>query len=117
MWQRRGLSMGGTQYAHGVSVQAPSSLVIDLNRQCRSYDALAGIDDMTAELGVGAVRFSVLADGRRVWRSKVVRAGDQPVPVHVPLSGVRTITLVVEPHTPFGRVAVADWADSRISCA
>ncbi|MEU8530440.1 sigma-70 family RNA polymerase sigma factor [Streptomyces sp. NPDC048629] len=117
MWQRTGLYMGGTRYAHGVSVHAPSSLVIDLNRQCRSYDAVAGIDDMSADLGVGGVRFVVLADGKRVWRSKVVEAGDPPVPVHVPLSGVRTITLVVEPHTPFGRAAIADWADSRISCS
>ncbi|WP_418957887.1 sigma-70 family RNA polymerase sigma factor [Streptomyces tritici] len=117
MWQRQGLSTGGTRYAHGVSVHAPSSLVIDLNRQCRSYDAMVGVDDMSADLGVGGVRFVVLADGRRVWRSKVVEAGDAPVPVHVPLSGVRTLTLVVEPHTPFGEAAIADWAQSRIRCA
>ncbi|MFG2333678.1 sigma-70 family RNA polymerase sigma factor [Streptomyces sp. NPDC048604] len=117
MWQRQGLYMGGTPYAHGVSVHSPSSLVIDLNRQCSSYDAVAGIDDLSADLGVGGVRFVVLADGNRVWRSKVVEAGDPPVPVHVPLTGVRTITLLVEPHTPFGRAAVADWANSRISCA
>ncbi|MFB7542983.1 sigma-70 family RNA polymerase sigma factor [Streptomyces zaomyceticus] len=117
MWQRDGLSVGGTPYAHGVSVHAPSSLLIDLNRQCTSYDAIVGIDDLSALLGVGGVRFSVYGDEERLWRSDVVRAGDPPVPVHVDISGRRTIRLVVEEHTPFGRAAVADWAQSRISCS
>ncbi|MFF5934781.1 sigma-70 family RNA polymerase sigma factor [Streptomyces sp. NPDC012508] len=117
MWQRDGLSLGGTRYAHGVSVHAPSELVIDLNRQCSGYDALVGIDDLSAPLGVGGVRFAVYGDGERLWRSEVLRPGEPAVPVHVGLAGVRTIRLVVEEHTPFGRVAVADWAQSRISCA
>ncbi|MFI1656668.1 sigma-70 family RNA polymerase sigma factor [Streptomyces sp. NPDC020472] len=117
MWQRDGLSVGGTRYAHGVSVHAPSSLLIDLNRPCTSYDAIVGIDDLSARLGVGGVRFSVYGDGARLWHSRVVQAGDPPVPVHVDLSGLSTIRLVVEEHTPFGRAAVADWAESRISCS
>ncbi|MFI8910622.1 sigma-70 family RNA polymerase sigma factor [Streptomyces sp. NPDC053513] len=117
MWQRDGLSISDTQYAHGVSVHAPSSLLIDLNRQCASYDAIVGVDDLSARLGVGGVRFSVYGDGARLWRSRVVQAGDPPVPVHVDLSGISTIRLVVEEHTPFGRAAVADWAESRISCS
>ncbi|WP_079042358.1 sigma-70 family RNA polymerase sigma factor [Streptomyces aureus] len=117
MWQRGNLSIGGTPYAHGVSVHAPSSLLIDLNRRCTSYDAIVGVDDLSALLGVGGVRFSVYGDEERLWRSDVVRAGDPPVPVHVDISGRRTIRLVVEEHTPFGRAAVADWAQSRISCS
>ncbi|MFF5766711.1 sigma-70 family RNA polymerase sigma factor [Streptomyces tanashiensis] len=117
MWQRGSLSMGDAQYAYGVSVHAPSSLLIDLNRQCTSYDAVVGVDDLSALLGVGGVRFSVYGDGERLWRSDVVRAGDPPVPVHVDISGRTTIRLVVEEHTPFGRAAVADWAESRISCS
>ncbi|MFD9247370.1 NPCBM/NEW2 domain-containing protein, partial [Streptomyces sp. NPDC059556] len=117
MWQRDSLSIGGTPFAHGVSVHAPSSLLIDLNRQCTRYDAVVGVDDLSALLGVGGVRFSVYGDGERLWRSDVVRAGDPPVPVHVDISGRRTIRLVVEEHTPFGRAVVADWAQSRISCS
>ncbi|MGW4163228.1 sigma-70 family RNA polymerase sigma factor [Streptomyces sp. NPDC004788] len=118
MWQRSGLSMNGTRYAHGVSVHAPSSLFIDLNRQCDSYDALVGVDDITVPLpGPAGVRFSVYADGERLWRSAVVRPGDAPLPVHVGLSGRHTLRLVVEQHTPFGHAVLADWANSRISCA
>ncbi len=117
MWQRDNLSIGGTPYAHGVSVHAPSSLLINLNRQCTSYDAIVGVDDLSALLGVGGVRFSVYGDEERLWRSDVVRPGDPPVPVHVDISGLSMIRLVVEEHTPFGRTAVADWAQSGISCS
>ncbi|MEU8764436.1 sigma-70 family RNA polymerase sigma factor [Streptomyces sp. NPDC048659] len=117
MWQRSRLSMDGTSYAHGVSVHAPSSLLIDLNRQCTAYDAVVGIDDITLPLGVGGVRFAVYGDDERLWRSEVIRPGDPPVPVHVGIEGRRELRLVVEEHTPFGRAAVADWAQSQISCS
>ncbi|MGA5868357.1 sigma-70 family RNA polymerase sigma factor [Streptomyces cinereoruber] len=117
MWQRRGLSVGGTRYAHGVSVHAPSSLVIDLNRQCTSYDAMVGVDDLSALFGVGGVRFSVYGDGQRLWWSGVIEAGDPPVPVHVDITGRSRLRLVVEEAGPLGRAAIADWARSRISCS
>ncbi|MFC8289921.1 sigma-70 family RNA polymerase sigma factor [Streptomyces sp. NPDC057250] len=117
MWQRRGLSVGGTRYARGVSVHAPSSLVIDLNRQCTRYDAVVGVDDLSALFGLGGVRFSVYGDGQRLWRSGVIGAGDPPVPVHVDITGRSRIRLVVEEAGPLGRTAIADWAQSRISCS
>ncbi|MFJ4873097.1 sigma-70 family RNA polymerase sigma factor [Streptomyces sp. NPDC088757] len=117
LWQRKGLSVGGTRYAHGVSVHAPSSVVIDLNRRCTSYDAVVGVDDLSALFGVGGVRFSVYGDGERLWRSGVVGAGGPPVPVHVDLTGRSRLRLVVEETGPLGRAAIADWAQSRISCS
>ncbi|MFB7515852.1 sigma-70 family RNA polymerase sigma factor [Streptomyces sp. NPDC056144] len=117
MWQRDGLDIAGTSYAHGVSVRAPSSLLINLNRQCTSYRAVVGIDDMSVLRHQAGVRFSVYGDGVQLWRSQVLRAGDPAVPVYVDLTGVSTIRLVVEQHTPFGRLATADWAQSAISCS
>ncbi|MFE3739637.1 NPCBM/NEW2 domain-containing protein, partial [Streptomyces sp. NPDC059134] len=114
LWQRSSVSIGGTRYGHGVTMHAASSVTIDLNRSCSTYAALVGVDDMT--LGRGSVRFSLYGDGARLWRSPVLNGGDAAVPVQVGISGQRTIRLVVEPHTPFGAVALADWARSRISC-
>ncbi|MFE4450555.1 sigma-70 family RNA polymerase sigma factor [Streptomyces sp. NPDC056796] len=114
-WQRQGLSIASTTYAHGVTAPSRSSVTVQLNRACTRYDAMAGVDDLT--LGLGAVRFSVYdGDGPRLWQSPVVRGGEPAVPVSVGIEGVRTIRLVVEPEGPFGGVALADWADSRISC-
>ncbi len=113
VWQRRSLTVAGVTYPEGVTVNGRSSVVIDLNRSCTSYRAMAGIDDMS--LGLGSAVFSVHADGVRLWQSGVVRAGDPAVPVSVALSGRRTVRLVVEPRG--GALAVpADWATSRFLC-
>lgn len=116
VWQRSNVSIASTRYAHGVTVHARSSVTIQLNRSCTRYEAMVGVDDLT--LGLGAVRFSVFdGDGARLWRSPVMKGGESAVPVSVGIAGQSSIRLVVEPHTPFGAVALADWADSRISCA
>ncbi|MGW0536882.1 sigma-70 family RNA polymerase sigma factor [Streptomyces sp. NPDC003032] len=114
VWQRRGLSIADRRYSHGVTVHGESSVTIDLNRSCTTYAAVVGIDDMT--MGLGKVRFSVYADGARLWRSPLLKGGDPALPVQVNLTGRTTIRLVVEPHTPFHAVTLADWAQSRMRC-
>ncbi|WP_338671847.1 sigma-70 family RNA polymerase sigma factor [Streptomyces sp. SCSIO 30461] len=114
LWQRWGMSIDGTRYGHGISVRARSSIAIDLNRSCRAFEAVTGVDDST--LGRGAVRFSVYGDGTRLWQSPVLRRGDTAVPVNLAIAGHGTIRLVVEPQTAVGSVAMADWALARISC-
>ncbi|TWV53441.1 RNA polymerase subunit sigma-24, partial [Streptomyces misionensis] len=116
VWQRHGLSVGGEQYARGATVRGDSSVTVVLNRRCTAYDALAGVDDMT--LGLGKVSFAVYADGVPLWQSGMVKGRDQAVPVHVDLTGRTTVRLVVRPHSnAFDQNALADWADSRFTCA
>ncbi|MDX3855462.1 sigma-70 family RNA polymerase sigma factor [Streptomyces sp. AK02-01A] len=114
LWRRWGMSIGGTRYGHGVTMHAPSSVTIDLNRRCSTYEAMVGVDDLTP--GRGSVRFSVHGDGGRLWRSPVLRGGEAALPVEVGIAGQRSIRLVVEPHTPFDMTSLADWAQSRIRC-
>ncbi|MFI1367394.1 sigma-70 family RNA polymerase sigma factor [Streptomyces griseochromogenes] len=115
VWRRYGMSIGGKWYTPGVTVHGESSVTIDLNRRCTAYDALAGVDDLT--LGLGKVSFSVYADGARLWRSGTVAGGGPAVPVHVDLTGRKTVRLVVEPRSKvFDQVALADWAESRFTC-
>ncbi|MFI8308803.1 sigma-70 family RNA polymerase sigma factor [Streptomyces sp. NPDC085927] len=115
VWQRSALSVARRSHTPGVTVHGRSSVTVDLNRPCTAYDAMAGVDDLTMKLG--KVAFSVHADGVLLWNSGPVKGGDRAVPVHVDLTGRRTVRLVVEPHSPFGRPALADWAESRFTCA
>ncbi|MFF5195141.1 sigma-70 family RNA polymerase sigma factor [Streptomyces anthocyanicus] len=115
VWQRSDLSVDDVSYAHGVTVNGRSSVTIDLNRECSSYDALAGVDDLTIKLG--KVHFSVYADDVRLWNSGMVKGGDPAVPVHVDITGRETLRLVTEPHSHFDSLALADWAQSRFTCA
>ncbi|MDX2904142.1 NPCBM/NEW2 domain-containing protein, partial [Streptomyces scabiei] len=114
VWQRYGMSIAGKRYGNGVTVHGRSSVTIDLNRRCDTYDALVGVDDLAH--GLGEVRFSVYGDGVRLWRSGPVRGGEPAVPVRVGLGGRETVRLVVEPHSPYDLPVPADWADSRFSC-
>ncbi|MDH2411372.1 NPCBM/NEW2 domain-containing protein [Streptomyces chitinivorans] len=114
LWQRSELRIGGRDRGYGVTVPARSSVTVDLGGDCTSFEALAGVDDLTALRG--AVRFSVYGDGVRLWESGVVRRGEEPVPVHVPLTGVRTLRLVVEPNGLLDSVVMAGWARARIGC-
>ncbi|MEG8276093.1 sigma-70 family RNA polymerase sigma factor [Streptomyces sp. AHA2] len=114
VWKRSGLSVDGRRYAHGVTVHGRSSVTVDLNRSCTSYDAKAGVDDLALKLG--RVYFSVYADGVRLWRSGLVEGGDPAVPVHVDLTGRSTVRLVVEPRGVLDDVTLADWAESAFTC-
>lgn len=115
VWQRSsGVSVAGKRYGDGVTVVGRSDVTVDLNRPCTAFDALAGVDDLTTT--PGRVIFSVYGDGVPLWHSVPVEAGDPAVPVHVDLTGRRTVRLVVTPDNRFGNLALADWADSRFAC-
>ncbi|MET7652550.1 sigma-70 family RNA polymerase sigma factor [Streptomyces sp. NPDC005486] len=115
LWQRYGLSIADRRYERGVTVHGDSSVTVDLNRACTSYDALVGVDDLTMKLG--KVSFAVYADGNRLWSSGVIEGGDPAVPVHVDLTGRATVRLVTEPHSGLDSVALSDWAESGFTCS
>ncbi|SEG94593.1 RNA polymerase sigma factor, sigma-70 family [Actinacidiphila yanglinensis] len=117
-WDRSDPTVDGTTYDHGITVHAPSTVTIALNRSCVSYDARAGIDDLVSPLVRTAVTFAVYADGTRLWSSGPIHPGDPAVPVHVGLTGRTSIQLVVTPSSgSFAFANLADWADSVITCA
>ncbi|MGW2546177.1 NPCBM/NEW2 domain-containing protein [Kitasatospora sp. NPDC001574] len=116
-WQRDAVSIDGARHAHGITVHAPATTLIDLNRSCTSFDAVAGMDDLT--VSIGGVVFSVQGgDGRTLWSSPALRAGDPAVPVHVPLAGQKSIRLVVTPaNGVWSALNMADWAEARFRCS
>ncbi|MCP3754815.1 sigma-70 family RNA polymerase sigma factor [Streptomyces sp. TBY4] len=115
VWQRWGPVIGGQRYGHGITVGSRSSVEIALNRSCVSFSARAGVDGMSLHTN-GTVRFSVYADGQRLWRSRALGYEDPAASVSVSLSGHKTLRLVVE-RAEGGRLpTLASWADSVISC-
>ncbi|MFK0255251.1 sigma-70 family RNA polymerase sigma factor [Streptomyces sp. NPDC090445] len=115
VWQRWGLEIADRRYAHGITVRAPSSVEIALNRQCGSFSARAGVDGLSL-LSDGKVRFSVYADGQRLWRSGPLGHDDPAAAVSVPLTGRKTVRLVVEQVGQGRMPALASWGDAVISC-
>ncbi|MFD9259176.1 NPCBM/NEW2 domain-containing protein [Streptomyces sp. NPDC059538] len=96
-------------------MNARSSVEIALNRQCTSFSAQAGVDGLSVFTD-GAVRFSVYADGQRVWQSGALGLGDPPAAVQVSLAGRKSLRLVVERAGPGSLPTLASWADAVIGC-
>ncbi|MEV8534913.1 sigma-70 family RNA polymerase sigma factor [Streptomyces sp. NPDC051211] len=116
VWQRWGLRIDDRRFDHGITVNSRSRVEIRLNRQCSSFSARVGVDDLSL-LSDGTVRFSVYGDGRQLWRSPALGHGDPAVPVQVGgLGGSTTLRLVVEHAAPHTRLTLAGWADAVLTC-
>ncbi|MFJ7774988.1 sigma-70 family RNA polymerase sigma factor [Streptomyces yangpuensis] len=115
VWQRWGLSVGDRRFSQGITVHSRSSVEIALNRQCTTFSAWAGVDDLSLFTD-RSVRFSVYADGQRVWQSGVLGHDDPPAAVQASVAGRKSLRLVVEQAGPGSLPTLASWADAVISC-
>jgi alpha-galactosidase len=107
------LNIGGKSYADGVGTHADSFFTLSLDGKAESFRAVVGVDDETNQQG--SVEFVVLADGREVFRSGVIKGGQSARPVQVPLAGVRRLDLQVTDGDDGMTFDHADWADARIT--
>ncbi|MFH9552964.1 beta-galactosidase [Streptomyces sp. NPDC017435] len=109
----RPLSIGGTTYAKGLGVHANSRIRVYLGGGCTRFTAAAGVDDEVGDSG--SVSFQVVADGRSLTRTPVVRGSDGGTAVDVDVTDARWLDLLVDGD---GDVSAdhADWADARLIC-
>jgi alpha-galactosidase len=106
------LTIAGKVFAKGLGTCAPSVLYLDLKGTVERFTASVGIDDETADVQ-GCIEFRVYGDGRLLWKSGAIHAGDEPLPVDLSLSSIKTLILAVynRSNTPQG--SHADWADAQ----
>ncbi|MEW2048768.1 beta-galactosidase [Streptomyces sp. NPDC005476] len=109
----RPLSIGGTTYAKGLGVHANSRIRVYLGGGCTRFTATAGVDDEVGDSG--SVSFQVVADGRSLTKTPVVRGSDGGTAVDVDVTDARWLDLLVDGD---GDVSAdhADWADARLTC-
>ncbi len=72
-----------------------------------------GVDNNANTAGKGSVVFFVQADGREVWRSDVLRGGDEPVEVALKLARAKELVLGVDDGGDGPPYDHADWAEAR----
>lgn len=97
------LRVGGVEFDRGLGVHAPSRITWTLDGEWKELRLACGIDESGAEGSrVGTARFRVLADGRELWESDVLRAGSAAVrPKPLRLAGVKSLVLEVDPAGDF----------------
>ncbi|WP_329225296.1 beta-galactosidase [Streptomyces canus] len=108
------LSIGGTTYAKGLGVHANSQVRVYLGGGCTRFTATAGVDDEVGD--GGSVSFQVIADGRSLTATPVVRGSDGGTGIDVDVTDARWLDLLVD---GAGDVSSdhADWADAKLTCA
>ena len=80
-------------FHRGVGMPAPGSFDLALGEAAQRFAAECAIEK---ESGETSAVFSLLGDGKELWRSPVRHAKDGRLPVDVNVRGVKTLTLKVE---------------------
>lgn len=106
------LSIGGQKFDHGLGTHAASTLHIDLKGAAKSFTAKVGVDDEEKDKP-SSVKFSVIGDGKILWKSGIMKAGQSPESADVNLSGITNLVLQVDPAVADISFDHADWADAR----
>jgi alpha-galactosidase len=90
-------------------------LYIRLDGRGRKFTGCVGVDD---EVGAqGTVEFRILADGKELYKSGLMKGGDQAKPYDVDISGAQMLILLVNSGTGGIDYDHADWADALLEIA
>ncbi len=88
------LMLGGTRYAHGISVHSKAILAWELGGGYTRLRALVGIADLVAPEGNCSA--ALVGDGKVLWSRDSVKGTDKPQPIDLDVQGVRTLELRVD---------------------
>jgi len=102
--------IGERSFDRVLGTHAPSILRVFSPDPTARFSAWVGVDNNDGA-AVGTVVFVVSAEGRELYRSGVLRHGEQPVRADVEMGGARLIELGVEDGGDGVACDHADWAD------
>ena len=105
------LRAGGRVWSRGIGVHAPSRLTFELDGTFRELRCAIAIDEnrTRSQLRLGSVEFRILVDGEERFTSSVVRGGEAPIDIAVPLDGGRQLVLEVGESGDAHIFDRADW--------
>ncbi|MFI0713412.1 NPCBM/NEW2 domain-containing protein [Streptomyces inhibens] len=108
------ITIGGTGFAKGLGVHAPSEVSFYTGGRCSTFSAQVGIDDESGDKG--SAGFEVWADGRRVTGTGTLTGADAAKAVSASVAGAQTVRLVVTDGGDGIDYDHADWGDAKFSC-
>ena len=97
MWKTP-LSIAGEKFDRGVGTHAASVFRIKLDGKTISFKASAGIDDSAPEheLKQASAEFIILGDGKIIWRSGIMHAGEKAKQIDISVKGIKSLILRVD---------------------
>jgi alpha-galactosidase len=107
------LTIAGKQFERGFGTHAESTLNVLLDGGAETFSASVGVDDEVNKNPAASVGFAVIGDGKTLWKSGAMHAGDVAKDCEVPLTGVRLLVLHVEATGDGIGYDHADWGDAK----
>jgi alpha-galactosidase len=111
------LSIGGQTFERGFGTHAESTLHIAVHGDAKLFSASVGVDDDVNHNPASSVEFVVIGDGKELWKSGVLHAGDAAKECAVDLSGVKALTLKVSDAGDGTDYDHADWVNAKLETA
>ncbi len=91
-----GFKIGGKRFRTGLSLHSPASVVYRVPEGFHKLHAVAGVDDSI--VAPGEFTFQILGDGKELFRHECSGSeGRGPIAIDLDLTGVRRISLVLDP--------------------
>ncbi|HEX3800819.1 MAG TPA: NPCBM/NEW2 domain-containing protein [Verrucomicrobiae bacterium] len=106
------LRIGKQSFDRGLGTHAVSALYVDLHGSGNKFSSLVGLDSEETN-SLASIEFFVIGDGKILWRSGVMKAGEPAKAVEVPLSGIQTLLLRVGDANDGISFDHADWAEAK----
>ncbi|HVU07281.1 MAG TPA: NPCBM/NEW2 domain-containing protein [Verrucomicrobiae bacterium] len=106
------LTIGGEKFDRGFGTHAESILNIKLDGGAQNFSASVGVDSEVTNR-VASVEFLAVGDGKILWQSGVMHAGDAAKHCDVNLANVKNLTLKVSDAGDGISYDHADWADAK----
>ncbi|MEJ8554528.1 DUF5057 domain-containing protein [Tepidibacter sp. Z1-5] len=114
------IKLNGKTYEKGIGTHANSTIIYDLNSECKRFKATIGLDDGAGRdkwgNPRGSIRFSVYGDENKIYESGVFRCGTQHEDIDLDVRGIKELKLVVD-DVDDNYFDWSDWADARVITA
>ena len=114
--QVKPIRIGGRQFDKGVGTHASSVMHVDLKGSCRRFSAFVGVDD-EVNGNIGSVCFRIRADGKLLFDSGILKAGEPAKKVDVELTGCKRLILLVDSAGDNVHYDHANWAEAAFVVA
>jgi alpha-galactosidase len=115
------LTIGTQHYQRGLGTHANSRIRIFSPQPIAKLTALAGVENNSITnpggLPIGSVVFIVTAGNRELYRSKLIRAGQEAEKIEADVGGAKVIDLLVADGGNGNACDWADWAEAAITTA
>jgi hypothetical protein len=98
-------------FAEGIGSRAPSKIAFNLEKKYAHFSCKVGLDK-TSGYNHGVI-FSLIADGREIYKSPKLLSNSDPFPVNCSLDGVKELVLFADNMQVDETVSNVDWVDLK----